>query len=115
MTEANLQYFREYRVRNRRKLRAYNREYNKRWRKLHGYHNEKKWDEANLLKVRVQDRLSWAVRSGKLRRKPCEVCGRQKTLGHHEDYSKALEVKWLCAFHHKQVHLGIMGLTRFEQ
>jgi hypothetical protein len=25
---------------------------------------------------------------------------------HHPDYSKPLEVRWLCALHHKMVHLG---------
>lgn len=40
-----------------------------------------------------------------LPRSPCEVCG--KTIGvhaHHDDYSKPLLVRWLCARHHMQIH-----------
>lgn len=45
-----------------------------------------------------------AVRSGSLTRLPCEVCGDKNTHGHHEDYSKPLEVRWLCPLHHRMVH-----------
>jgi hypothetical protein len=45
-----------------------------------------------------------AVRSGRLVRKPCEVCGEPKSEGHHEDYHKPLEVVWLCRRHHKLAH-----------
>lgn len=44
-----------------------------------------------------------AIRSGILIRLPCEVdtCGDSKSESHHEDYSKPLEVKWLCRSHHR--------------
>jgi hypothetical protein len=38
---------------------------------------------------------------------PCEMCG-EKGQRHHEDYSKPLEVRFLCAFHHKQLHVGVL-------
>lgn len=41
-----------------------------------------------------------AVRSGKLVRQPCEVCGKLPVEAHHEDYTKPLEVHWLCREHH---------------
>jgi hypothetical protein len=31
---------------------------------------------------------------------PCEVCGATKVEKHHPDYSKPLEVRWLCREHH---------------
>lgn len=37
-------------------------------------------------------------------KQPCEVCGSLDTHRHHEDYSKPLEVRWLCQLHHKEVH-----------
>jgi hypothetical protein len=43
-----------------------------------------------------------AVRS--LERQPCEVCGAAKVEAHHPDYSKPLEVQWLCKRHHAEVH-----------
>jgi hypothetical protein len=35
---------------------------------------------------------------------PCVVCGNPKTDGHHEDYSKVLDVVWLCRKHHMERH-----------
>lgn len=47
-----------------------------------------------------------AIRDGKLFREPCEVCGcNKRPHGHHDDYSKPLNVRWLCAIHHKEWHL----------
>ena len=46
-----------------------------------------------------------AIRSGKLKREPCEVCNNLKTLAHHDDYSKPLEVRWFCASCHTKYHL----------
>jgi hypothetical protein len=45
-----------------------------------------------------------AVARGKLKRGTCEVCGSKRTQGHHEDYSKPLEVRWLCREHHDEEH-----------
>ena len=41
-----------------------------------------------------------AVRLGKVIRQPCEACGDPKSGGHHDDYNKPLEVRWLCPRHH---------------
>ena len=40
----------------------------------------------------------------------CVVCGSEKTVAHHEDYSKPLDVVWLCRKHHRHVHLGLINL-----
>lgn len=45
-----------------------------------------------------------AVKSGVLLRTPCEVCGSTRVEGHHDDYRKPLDVRWLCKKHHAQVH-----------
>ena len=45
-----------------------------------------------------------AVRDGRLIKEPCEICGTTETHGHHDDYSKPLEVRWLCSRHHTDVH-----------
>jgi hypothetical protein len=45
-----------------------------------------------------------AVKSGKLKRLPCIICEDPKSDGHHIDYSKPLEVIWLCRKHHHEAH-----------
>ena len=35
---------------------------------------------------------------------PCEVCGIPESHAHHDDYSRPLDVRWLCEKHHKQLH-----------
>jgi len=45
-----------------------------------------------------------AVTAGDLVRQPCEVCGAEPADGHHDDYAKPLEVRWLCRAHHRQHH-----------
>lgn len=44
-----------------------------------------------------------AVRDGRLEKWPCQVCG-FKAVAHHPDYSRPLDVVWLCQPHHKQAH-----------
>lgn len=52
-------------------------------------------------------RVCYAVKTGKLKKLPCEVCGAIPTFAHHYNgYSKehALDVKWLCRKHHIDQH-----------
>ena len=45
-----------------------------------------------------------AIRAKKLFKEPCEICGKIDTHGHHDDYLKPLNVRWLCAEHHQDWH-----------
>ena len=58
----------------------------------------------NPEKATARNAISNAIREGRLQRKPCEVCGAAKSEGHHPDYSKPLEVMWLCRTHHLEQH-----------
>lgn len=53
-----------------------------------------------------------ALRSGRLLRKPCEICGDKIAEAHHDDYSKPLCVRWLCDRHHKACHVEKRRLER---
>jgi hypothetical protein len=37
-------------------------------------------------------------------RPPCEVCGALSAEAHHKDYSRPLDVVWLCRKHHMELH-----------
>lgn len=39
---------------------------------------------------------------------PCEVCGSLRSMRHHPDYSKPLEVVFLCQLHHSLTHQGVI-------
>lgn len=52
-----------------------------------------------------------AVRDGKIKATPCHVCGAEKVEGHHPDYSRPLDVVWLCQPHHKQAHALVTNAT----
>jgi hypothetical protein len=55
-------------------------------------------------KVRARWELNNAIRKGLLTRLPCERCGDPKSQGHHDDYSKPLDVHWMCRRCHWAEH-----------
>jgi len=58
--------------------------------------------------LRARHEARWQVRravaAGRLTRGPCETCGEARTQGHHDDYSKPLNVRWLCNSCHRHWH-----------
>jgi ribosomal protein S27AE len=63
------------------------------------------WRKANPEKYRAHSKVNNALRDGKIT-KPgkCQICGSDYFLhAHHEDYSRPLEVVWLCARCHGQI------------
>lgn len=58
--------------------------------------------------------VAYALRHNHLSKKPCQECGRMKVHAHHDDYSKPLEVRWLCPRHHTERH-RIAALGRSEE
>lgn len=66
--------------------------------------SSRKWLVVNREKKRAHRTVKKAVDAGRLTRKPCLVCGNPKAEAHHKDYSKRLDVVWLCRDHHAKVH-----------
>ncbi len=54
----------------------------------------------------ARKQVQQAIRSGKLKRGSCVVCGKENANAHHEDYSKPLDITWLCRTHHREAHGG---------
>ncbi len=63
-----------------------------------------KYTDELHIKKRARNILQRAIENNKIERKPCEKCGDIKSQGHHEDYSKPLDVIWLCPKHHTKLH-----------
>ena len=55
---------------------------------------QRKYRKKNKLKYKARNIVTNALKDGKLKRKPCEICGK-KAESHHDDYNKPLEVRWL--------------------
>ena len=62
------------------------------------------WRKRNPKKSKAHNHINRMIRNGKLKKQPCEICGESKVHAHHDDYSKPLEIRWLCSKHHSQWH-----------
>ena len=62
------------------------------------------WIRRNPQKRKAHNLLNSALRCKRIEKQPCIVCGKKEAEAHHDDYSKPLEVKWLCRKHHAELH-----------
>jgi hypothetical protein len=56
--------------------------------------------KRNSVKVTAREAVKKAVKNGGLVVEPCMVCGDPQSEAHHSDYTKPLDVDWLCKKHH---------------
>jgi hypothetical protein len=83
------------------KIRKYDRDRGNRQSSEYLKEYRKKYPE----KYRAMSIVNNAIRTKKLFKCPCEVCGEDnKVVAHHDDYTKPLNIRWLCQAHHKQWH-----------
>lgn len=79
-------------------------------------HNDrtKQWRLDNPLARKAHIAVGVAVRARKLERQPCLFCGAEKVNAHHRDYTKPLEVIWLCARCHVRLHVNFPETAAHE-
>src|SRR5689334_5196676 len=63
------------------------------------------WQAKNPLARWAHIALASGLRRGLVKRRPCEVCGSEPADAHHDDYSRPLEVRFLCRRHHRIFHV----------
>jgi len=71
----------------------------------------KKWLAENkntphfVLQRKAHHAVEYVVKRGILKKGVCEICGaNQRIHAHHGDYTKPLDVQWLCVAHHRELH-----------
>lgn len=64
------------------------------------------------VQCQAYNKVSTAVKCGKLIPLPCVKCGNVKVHAHHPDYSKPLKVIWLCSLHHQELHRNLRRTTK---
>lgn len=101
-------YVREHRVRNAERLSAYERQRSARpARKAAQKRLQYAYQVTNAKKYRARRLLLNAVKRGDICRQPCEVCGTTRRVeAHHDDYSRPLDIRWLCFKHHRELMHG---------
>lgn len=70
----------------------------------------KRYENKNIEKRKVWTELNIAVKYGEVVKGACVVCGSKNVVGHHDDYTKPLEVTWLCRKHHVHLHKGLISI-----
>lgn len=66
--------------------------------------------KRDKLKIACRSKTFLAIKSGILTRQKCVKCGcenMEKIEAHHEDYTKPLEIIWLCTTCHGKQHSTI--------
>ena len=65
--------------------------------------------QCNQESIKAQETINTSIRSGSLIRPDvCSKCNKPCVPdGHHEDYSKQLDVTWLCRSCHKRLHADL--------
>lgn len=69
--------------------------------------NKNKWGKENKYKRNAQCRVKRAINKGLLiKPNTCQICGKTdcEIQGHHHDYSKPLDVIWVCTECHGKLH-----------
>lgn len=62
------------------------------------------YSPAHAEKINARRLFRNAYRRKEIIKGNCEVCGAERVDAHHDDYSKPLDIRWLCRTHHAEHH-----------
>ena len=104
---------------NKEKQRIYYRDwYARNGRKRTKHDLEKGYEYTNNHKAEfsAERKVHYALRHGKMvKPSNCQVCGIMAALcGHHHDYTKPLDVIWVCYSCHKLIHNGTIDKDKIS-
>lgn len=94
-----------HRANNLEKIREYDRQRSKQGSRIQSQiEYTRLWRAEDRRRSKAHSAVARAIKSGMLERQPCEQCNSKKTVGHHDDYDKPLQVRWLCQPCHVKHH-----------
>ena len=70
------------------------------------YYQSRYKTASGKLRQAAKNAVKYAVKTGKLIKQPCFICGLEKSVAHHSSYARdmRLVVTWLCTPHHNEIH-----------
>ena len=93
--------------------------YREKQRKYYEQNKEKfkNYRELSKIEVAARRKVSYEVAKGRLTKPDhCQNCGKKTRLeAHHHDYSKPLDVIWVCRPCHNQIHVNINLQRLYDQ
>ena len=73
----------------------------------------KRYRKENPEAYKAHSMVNRAYKTGRLEKSECAICGGiDKIEAHHEDYTKPLDVIFLCSVHHHAVHYKGLKVSR---
>ncbi|MBA4107886.1 MAG: hypothetical protein C0485_19310 [Pirellula sp.] len=67
----------------------------------------RRWKAANPDKTKAVNLVRLAIDAGGIEKQPCCQCGHIRAEAHHDDYTKPLDVRWLCRRRHRRHHASL--------
>lgn len=100
---ASRRYYEEHRKERIERIRQYQKEHKD---EINAYVRKRRQEDPNTtIRARAHEKVANAkIYHGLKMHQPCEVCGDKNGFAHHDDYTKPLEVRFLCQKCHTEWH-----------
>lgn len=83
------------------------------WKEYNPVHREQiSYRQSNPARYRAHNAVESALKTGRLQSQNCELCSISISCAHHHNYSKPLDVSWLCPSCHGFVHRVLRRISK---